>query len=705
MPHVYLAKNYMRVKAAKEAGFTTCSLQGSSRSAKTYSVVQFLCMFCLNYAGTTVSIIRAGMPSIKRTVYRDFKDIMLNFGWWDDKCMNKSEFVYTFPNGSWIEFFSTDNEQKVRGSKRKILFVNEANELSFIEWQQLQMRTTEFSILDYNPSFSEDHWINQVNEEKSTYWFISTYKDNPFLEPKVIAEIESLKWKNPSLWRIYGLGLRAIVEGLIFENVIIDDYVPIQAKRHRYIGMDFGYANDSTAIVEVMLYGNNIYLNEVCYKTHMLTDEIIATLKDIEGRPEIISESADPRLVDEIYNAGLDIKPVKKFAGSINAGIMKMQQYKIHVTSKSLNLRKEFNNYTWRQDKEGKWLNEPIDMWNHCFTGDTLILTEGGLKRIDSIQIGDKVMTSKGYRNVTHLFTQGCRLVRVVRFDFGNFAIEIQATPEHKFKTKKGWKELQKLTTSDTIYLSKSLMERNITFIMEKDISHEVHIDCTETYGSSIMELSQRDFTSIIKMKTLKITALRTLNWLREESIYGFMHKSIYKMKHILQRLAKICTKQQKLPKNGIIQQKEENGIDYKGLKSSEIEQKKNTLASVVEVNSAQQHSVFQSSAQINVRANGEEIKDLITKKEHASTVVRPSLQTNIAKNDFVVEFVAKNISTLKEYEHPTYDIEVEDMHEFFANGILVHNCIDATRYVILEKVLGDYGSGMQAADILGLMG
>ena len=437
----------------------------------------------------------------------------------------------------------------------------------------------------------------------------------------------------------------------------------------------------------------------------MLTDEIIATLKDIEGRPEIISESADPRLVDEIYNAGLDIKPVKKFAGSINAGIMKMQQYKIHVTSKSLNLRKEFNNYTWRQDKEGKWLNEPIDMWNHCFTGDTLILTEEGLKRIDSIQIGDNVMTSKGYRKVTHLFTQGCRLVRVVRFDFGNFAIEIQATPEHKFKTKKGWKELQKLTTSDTIYLSKSLMERNITFIMEKDISHEVHIDCTETYGSSIMELSQRDFTSTIKTKTLKITALRTLNWSREENIYGFMRKSIYKMKHILQKLVRICTKHQKLPKNGIIQQKEENGIDYKGLKSLEIEQKKNTLASVVEVNSARKHSVFQNSVQIDAKANGEEIRDLIMKKGHASTVVRPSLQTNIAKNDFVVEFVAKRISTLKEYEKPTYDIEVEDMHEFFANGILVHNCIDATRYVILEKVLGDYGSGMQAADILGLMG
>ena len=334
-------------------------------SAKTYSVVQFLCMFCFNYAGTTVSIIRAGMPSIKRTVYRDFKDIMLNFGWWDDKCMNKSEFVYTFPNGSWIEFFSTDNEQKVRGSKRKILFVNEANELSFIEWQQLQMRTTEFSILDYNPSFSEDHWINQVNEEKSTYWFISTYKDNPFLEPKVIAEIESLKWKNPSLWRIYGLGLRSMVEGLIFKNVVIDDYIPVEAYRHHYRGMDFGYASDPTAIIDVFIWGKNIYIDEVCYQTKMLSSDIIRVLKEDKNNTEVISECADPRLIDEIYNAGIDIKPVKKFPGSIQAGIMKMLEYTIHITKRSINARREFNNYTWRQDKEGKWLNEPIDMYNH----------------------------------------------------------------------------------------------------------------------------------------------------------------------------------------------------------------------------------------------------------------------------------------------------------------------------------------------------
>lgn len=366
MPHVFLAKNYMRVDAAMKAGFTTVSLQGSSRSAKTWSVVQFLCIYCFNNAGTTVSIIRAGMPSIKRTVYRDFKNVMLSLGWWNDKLMNRSEYVYTFPNGSWIEFFSTDNEQKVRGSKRKILFVNEANELSFIEWQQLQMRTTEFSIIDYNPSFSEEHWINQVNEEKSTYWFISTYKDNPFLEQKVIDEIESLKWKNPSLWRIYGLGQRAIVEGLVFENVVVSDYIPVEARRRKWYGIDLGYTNDPTAIVMVCVYGNHMYIDEVCYQTKMLSGDIIKACKDVRDAPEFICESADPRLIDEIYNAGVDIKAVQKFPGSIKAGIMKMQQYKIHITSRSTNIRKEFNNYTWRQDKEGKWLNEPIDCYNHA---------------------------------------------------------------------------------------------------------------------------------------------------------------------------------------------------------------------------------------------------------------------------------------------------------------------------------------------------
>ena len=365
MPQVYVTKNFVKLGQAFQEGYTTVSEQGSSRSSKTYSNVQWLIKRCLDVAGTSVSIVRKTMPAIKRSVYRDFEEIMVTWGLWNDRRMNKSEFVYTFDNGSWIEFFSCENEQKMRGSKRQILFVNEANELSFIEWQQLQMRTTLFSIIDYNPSFSEEHWINQVNQERKTFHFISTYKDNPFLEQKVIDEIESLQWKNKTLWQVYGLGQQAIVEGLVFPTIIIDDYTPREAERRRYIGIDFGYENDPTAIVEVSFWKNKMYIKELCYKTHMLASDIIAELKKINWEPEIISESADPRLVDEIYNAGLDIKPVHKFGGSIMAGITKMQEYEICVTKESINVIKELRNYTYRQDREGKWLNVPIDAYNH----------------------------------------------------------------------------------------------------------------------------------------------------------------------------------------------------------------------------------------------------------------------------------------------------------------------------------------------------
>lgn len=371
---------YAEIQKAKDAGFTTVSEQGSSRSSKTFNTVIWIILRCIYVPKTTVSVVRATLPSIKGSVFRDFKEIMLKIGAWNEKCMNKSELIYSFPNGSWIEFFSCDNEQKIRGRKRKILYVNEGNELKFIEWQQLQMRTTEFSIIDYNPSFTEDHWICTLNKEKTTYHFITTYKDNPFLEQKVIDEIESLQWKNPSLWRVYGLGLQAIIEGLIFENVEYVDEIPSYAKRKTWLGMDFGYTNDPTSIVEVCLYNDTLYLDEVCYQTKMLSSDIIKAIKE-KNRTEkreykVISESADPRLIDEVYNAGIDIHPVKKFGGSIMAGIQKMQEFKIKITKRSINLRKEYNNYTYRQDKEGKWLNEPIDAWNHGIDATRYVVLE-----------------------------------------------------------------------------------------------------------------------------------------------------------------------------------------------------------------------------------------------------------------------------------------------------------------------------------------
>lgn len=359
---------FSEITNARRNGYTTVSEQGSSRSAKTYNTVIWIVCQCLAVPKTTVSICRATLPSLKGSVLRDFIEVLQRIGEYNDKCYNKSDLIYTFPNGSWVEFFSCDNETKLRGRKRKILFVNEANELKYLEWQQLQLRTTQFSIIDYNPSFSDEHWICEVNKDPRTYHFISTYKDNPFLEQKVIDEIESLKRKNFSLWQIYGLGLQAQVEGLVFRNVDVVERIPETGyRRRRFLGVDFGYTNDPTAIVDVVIEEETktLYIDELCYRTSMLTSDIVAELKP-QGAVKIISESADPRLVQEIYRAGINIHPVVKYQGSVEAGLTKMQEYKIVITKHSTNVIKEFRNYTYSQDKEGKWLNTPIDVWNHA---------------------------------------------------------------------------------------------------------------------------------------------------------------------------------------------------------------------------------------------------------------------------------------------------------------------------------------------------
>lgn len=356
-------KVFAVINEAVEKGFTTISEQGSARSGKTWNTLIWLIIYCFQHPKTTVSIVRKTNPSLTGSVMRDFVSIIQNLGMWDRKDFNKTSQIYTFPNGSWVEFFSTDDEQKLRGRKRQILYVNEGNELSEIEWKQLKMRTTKFAIIDYNPSFTDDHWLCSLNKDDRTYHFITTYKDNPFLEQTVIDEIESYRETNQSLWRIYGLGLQAIVEGLVFEKWDIVDEFPGWCKKVG-IGIDFGYSKDPTAIVKCGVVGNDLYIQELCYKTNMLASDISSEL--VRHDLTVIADSADPRLIDEIFNEGVLIYPVQKFAGSIMAGIMKMLEYNIHIIKGSENLERELKNYTYIQDKAGNFINKPIDAYNHC---------------------------------------------------------------------------------------------------------------------------------------------------------------------------------------------------------------------------------------------------------------------------------------------------------------------------------------------------
>ena len=359
---IQTTKIFSQIDNAIKKGYTIISEQGSSRSSKTYNTLIWLIIYLIQHPGTRLSIVRKTLPALKATVFVDFKEILFKMGVFDDKCLNKTDFIYTFSNGSWVDFFSMDDEQKIRGRKRDILFCNEANELLFIEWQQLKMRTTRFAILDYNPSFSDDHWLCTLNKDTRTFHFVTTYKDNPFLEQTIVDEIESLQEKNKSLWQIYGLGIQAIVEGLIFKEIEIIDEFPSWAKKQS-IGLDFGFTNDPTAGIKCGILDDSLFLDELFYRTQMLSSDIIRELRN--HHLDVISDSADPRLIQEISNGGISIYPVEKFQGSIMAGITKMLEYKIKITKRSINLIKEFRNYTFQQDKEGRWLNKPIDAYNH----------------------------------------------------------------------------------------------------------------------------------------------------------------------------------------------------------------------------------------------------------------------------------------------------------------------------------------------------
>ncbi len=384
---------YDKLEKAVAEGYTVISEQGGARSGKTYNTVLWLIFYLLQNPGTLLSIVRKTLPALKGSAYRDFEDNMRSLALWNKKDYNKSEMIYRFPNGSEVEFFSTDNETKLRGRKRDILFVNEATEVSFLEWKQLKMRTTKLCIIDYNPSITDDSWIVNLNKEPGTYHFITTYNDNPFLEQVIIDEIESYRDTNNSLWRVYGLGVQAVIEGAVYPDYDIVDAIPVSARR-RWGAMDFGYTNDPTAILEVAVDGKDLYIDEICYRTGMVSGDIASVCRQSLDRREIICESADPRLVEELHRAGIVIKPVTKYSGSVEAGISKAHEFRLHVTRRSANTIKEFKNYVYMQDKNGKWLNIPVDAFNHSMDAFRYVVMEklmsGTRKPLDKRKVADR---------------------------------------------------------------------------------------------------------------------------------------------------------------------------------------------------------------------------------------------------------------------------------------------------------------------------
>lgn len=351
-------------------------LEGGSRSGKTYGIIQFWIIWAYNNRGREKRVIVTRWKGtwLKGTALKDFIDVLKDWKIYDKRNHNKSEgagIYRLFDTEFW--FLGLDDEQRVHGMRSDAFWINEAIEASFDDYSQLKQRCEGFGILDYNPS-EDEHWIyDKVCKRPKTFYSHSTMLDNRLIPKNAKEQILSYEpteenYKNGTVdkrkWEIYGLGKRAKIEGLVFDGFEIIEIIPGWIKK-RFTGLDFGYTNDPTSIPEVAIHDNALYIDELCYQTRMLTSDIITTLKNVNDKRKIISESADPRMVQEIYNAGFDIHSVEKFQGSVTAGVDKMKSMKIYITSRSVNTIKEFKNYTYKQDKNGKWLNEPIDDFNH----------------------------------------------------------------------------------------------------------------------------------------------------------------------------------------------------------------------------------------------------------------------------------------------------------------------------------------------------
>jgi phage terminase large subunit len=343
-------------------------IQGGTSSGKTFAVLPILIDIAAKNSLSEISVVAESIPHLKRGAMKDFKKIMIDTGRWVDSRWNATDFKYNFSNGSQIEFFSADNDSKLRGARRDYLYMNEANNMNFHAYTELASRTKKGVYLDWNP-VNEFWFHSDLQNDSDVDFIIVTYEDNEACPESALNFILKAKdkAKTSSYWanwyKVYGLGQIGTLEGVIFNNWQTIDTIPNDARLIGY-GVDFGYSNDPTAIVEVYKWNDKRILNEICYQKE-LSNSQIARL--IPTKDSAYCDSAEPKSIAELKALGVRAYPVTKGSDSINFGIQVMQEQSYLVTSQSINLISELRKYAWDKDKRtGQKLNKPIDNFNHA---------------------------------------------------------------------------------------------------------------------------------------------------------------------------------------------------------------------------------------------------------------------------------------------------------------------------------------------------
>jgi phage terminase large subunit len=341
------------------------AVAGGTAASKTFSIIIWLIDYCQSSKNKNkiATVVSESYPHLEKGAMVDFQNIMKDRGYWKDELWNGSRHTYEFEAGNKLEFYSVDTYGKAHGPRRDVLFLNECNNLAYNIVDQLIVRTREVVWMDWNPT-NEFYFYTEMLGKRDDIDFITlTYLDNEALDETTKNEILSHK-NNKNWWKVYGLGELGEVETRIFTGWNIIDEIPHEARLERY-GLDFGYSNDPTAIVAIHRYNSGFILDEILYQKGLSNRQIADYFLNIP-RALVVADSAEPKSIDEMKLFGVGVVPATKGKGSVLQGIQYVQDQRISVTKRSTNLLKEYRNYLWVTDKDGKIINEPEPIWNHA---------------------------------------------------------------------------------------------------------------------------------------------------------------------------------------------------------------------------------------------------------------------------------------------------------------------------------------------------
>lgn len=356
---IQATKVFTDIDDSVKEGFRYIFLRGSTRSSKTISALQYLIVECLKTPKTSVTIARATAVSLKNTIVVDFKEIMETMNLWDTGTFNKVDNTYTFPNKSIIRFVGVDDTTgRLRGLKSTIVMCDEVNTFDRNSFIQLELRCEKYIISAYNPEMPENHWIFDYEKKDNAVLHVSSWRDNPFLEDKIIESIKELKQIDYDMWLIYSESQIVPPREKIFQTPQTYTELPSHIKE-RYYGIDFGYSNDPCAVIELNVDGRNIYVRQIVYDLGLTNEDLAFKIKDkgIDRDADIVCDSAEPKSIAELKRQGLNVRPVQKT--SVLYGIQKMRQYKFFVHEESVDLLKEFDTYQFKKDRTGMVTNTP----------------------------------------------------------------------------------------------------------------------------------------------------------------------------------------------------------------------------------------------------------------------------------------------------------------------------------------------------------